>query len=78
VLDEPSAEDSPPAEVAEHLPEDVVTETSPSDEPHIEEETIENTANDNVEPATSVEDAVIEPTLIVEEGTCPALSKLRL
>jgi hypothetical protein len=72
VLDEPSVVDVPPADVAEALPQDVTIESLP------EEETIENTANDNVEPVTPVEDTVIEPPHIVEEGTSPALSKLKL
>jgi hypothetical protein len=72
VLDEPSVVDVPPAEVAEPLPQDVIIESLP------EEETIENTANDNGDPVTPVEDAVIETPHIVEEGPSPALRKLKL
>jgi hypothetical protein len=72
VLDEPSVVDVSQAEVTEPLPQDVIVESLP------EEETIENTGNDNVDPVAPVEDAVIETPHIVEEGTSPALSKLKL
>jgi hypothetical protein len=72
VLDEPSVVDVSPTEVAEPLPQDVIIESLP------EEETIENTGNDNVDLVAPVEDAVIEIPHIVEEGTSPALIKLKL
>jgi hypothetical protein len=71
-LDESSEVDIPPTEQTETLPE-VAIEGAPSVEQPLEEETIQESANDNEEPVESV-----EHPLVIEEGKFPFLTALNV